>query len=262
MKQRTGNVIIPRLRDGLIGIAIACLTVGLIWLAMIVGSRPDSQIMRFLESPGVVSDSLVESLRKTARQEDVPEAPLVKVARDFALYLNPPVKPDPALSSPKLEVAAMTTAVEVAPAVSSPKFELHGISYHSLRPEESMALVWLPDVGRKWVRQGTQLGHVIIEQITSSSILYRDGQASHEMALDLELASTRFARVGSGMPSAGLNSSSRITTSAASAPLKRPSLPPRIAVTDSSRFAGVPHGQTVTRPSRQKASPRDPKLRP
>jgi hypothetical protein len=37
-------------------------------------------------------------------------------------------------------------APEVRPAHPSAKFKLHGISYRSSRPEDSMALVWEPDV--------------------------------------------------------------------------------------------------------------------
>ncbi len=46
-----------------------------------------------------------------------------------------------------------------------------------------MALVCEPGSGRRWVRPGSQLGHIVIEQIRADSIIYDDGQSTHQMAL-------------------------------------------------------------------------------
>ncbi len=254
MKLRIANRI-RGVREGLICIVIAGVTGGVFWLAWTLGSQQDPEVTRFLESPGAVSRYSAAPLQNSDKREGISETPLVKVAKDLARLLEPPPKPAPTPSPPKTEVAAVTVA-DVKPAASTPKFELHGISYHSLRPEESMALVWLPDVGRKWVRQGTQLGHITIEQITSGSVLYRDGQISHEMALDLDRASAMVAQAFNNPPRpVASDAANRITARSTPVPPKRPMLPPRSTITDNARFAGAPHSQTVTKQGRQKSSP-------
>lgn len=110
--------------------------------------------------------------------------PLLRQAQIFAQYLNPPIPP-------RQEVAALTSEphtvpappVEVRPPSTTTQFELHGISYHPLRPEESMALIWEPGNGRQWVRRGDRLGHCTIAEIRSASIVYYSGEQRAEISL-------------------------------------------------------------------------------
>jgi hypothetical protein len=129
-------------------------------------------------------------------QDDrVRESPLVRQARALALYLNPPAPVKQIAKRPDLHDEGGTTQTPRAkPASSAPKFELHGISYHRSRPERSMALVWEPAGGRRWVRQGTQFGHIVIEEITGDSIVYRDGRQKRQMALASAETLRRYAR--------------------------------------------------------------------
>jgi len=57
-----------------------------------------------------------------------------------------------------------------------------------------MALVWEPGSGHQWVKQGTKLGHFVVEQVKSTSIVYRDGQGTHEMAFVRGQTTTSVAR--------------------------------------------------------------------
>jgi hypothetical protein len=157
------------------------------------GSRADPHAEQILAS------SVIERYRQAGgngTQDDRHQtSPLVQQAQAFALYLNPPSPPKRNLTASLPEKQGIITPVpEVRPPSSSPKFELRGISYYRSRPAESMALVWEPGSGHRWVKQGTQLGHFFVEQVNSRSILYRDGQRTHEMALELGETLATFAR--------------------------------------------------------------------
>lgn len=140
------------------------------------------------------AELLDHSRSEAASQAKASDAPLIKAAKDLALYLSPPPKPKPARKSSVEARIAAVPALEAGPETPSPKFELHGISYHRSRPEASMAMVWMPDTGRRWVRQGTRVGHIVIEQIEPDRIVYRGGETRREMALDMDKASETFAQ--------------------------------------------------------------------
>lgn len=154
------------------------------------GSEPE--IGQILSSP-----SVVEMFKQTGGHGEKngrkSVSPLIEQAQAFALYLNPPPAPK---RNPKhsLEEKQNLVTKDVRPAKSSPKFELHGISYYRSKPEESMALVWEPGSGHRWVKQGAKLGHLVVEQVNRASILYRDGEETHEMAFEPGQASVMFAR--------------------------------------------------------------------
>ena len=133
----------------------------------------------------------------TQRQKNIQEvsSPLMQQAEAFALYLNPPAltKPESKPSPVKKKQVAIQRP-DVRPVQLSPKFELHGISYYRSKPEVSMALVWEPGSGCRWIKQGAKLGHFVVEQVKSTSIVYRDGQRTHEMAFVPGQTTTRVAR--------------------------------------------------------------------
>jgi len=176
---KKGKTTLTPIARRMVCIAAIALVAGFaIWLAVVLGSRPDSEMERFLMSPSPLNEKLQKSLRDAAAASEIPDTPLVKAAREFALCLNPPAKPKPGAPATGKGIA-VASAPQVQPAATSPKFALHGISYHRSKPAESMALVCEPDGGRRWVRQGAQLGHIVIEKIGSSSIVYHEGQESH-----------------------------------------------------------------------------------
>lgn len=142
--------------------------------------------------------SIVERFRQNGRNNKMASqptvSPLVRRAEAFASYLSPP--PVPArISKPAPPVRKTITkrAPSLKSTTLSAKFELHGISYYRSKPEQSMALVWEPGSGYRWIRQGAKLGHFIVEQIKSTSIVYRDAQRTHEMAYALDQITTRVA---------------------------------------------------------------------
>jgi hypothetical protein len=141
----------------------------------------------------ITTVSLAQSLERSrggTQETRRAVSPLVEQAERFAAYLNPPA-PAPAQER---EDAVAKPAPKVAPANPSPKFELHGISYNRTRPEESMAMIWLPDGGQRWVRRGDQVGHFVIERIGGDSILYRSGDTTLEVALNLDARPQTLAR--------------------------------------------------------------------
>jgi hypothetical protein len=97
----------------------------------------------------------------------------------FACYLNPP-PPPPAQASPAVARSASQPA---PPAPVTPKFNLVGTSFYATRPELSLALIDEPGKGFNWVRQGSSVGHLTIEQIKDGSITIKDSQGSSEMAV-------------------------------------------------------------------------------
>jgi len=83
-------------------------------------------------------------------------SPLVKQAEAFALYLNPPPKP---------QTEPSASRGELRPKTVTPKFKLVGTSRHELQPDLSLALIDEPGKGLHWVRPSSKVGHLIIEQI-------------------------------------------------------------------------------------------------
>ncbi|UCD52922.1 MAG: hypothetical protein JSW27_09830 [Phycisphaerales bacterium] len=143
-------------------------------------------------SADILALSVIERFKQEGGRKDqsgAPLSPLVQQAQLLATYLNPPPAPKPktaASPAEEKENRAVALAPEIKPANMSPKFKLHGISYRPSRPEDSMALIWEAGAGHRWVREGTQLGHVTIVEIDGDSVLYTDGTNTLAMALDLK----------------------------------------------------------------------------
>ena len=143
--------------------------------------KVDREIEEFLNRPGAVERFRAQGSGSESRPAEV--SALVVQAEAYARLLDPPRKaetlPAPApASSPALAVPV------VRPAAPSAVFRLDGISYHRSRPEESMALVWEPAGGRRWLRQGDRLGHFVVHEIHADKIVYRAGGNLREMAVE------------------------------------------------------------------------------
>jgi hypothetical protein len=127
-------------------------------LPAVFGVRSDEGAEQFLSSPGAI-----ENFRKAKGQKGVKSesqvSPLVKAAEAFALYLNPP--------KPKAPPPRATREKPGSPprprAPVSAKFSLIGTSYYASRPELSLALIDEPGEGFRWVRQSSDVGHLVIE---------------------------------------------------------------------------------------------------
>ena len=149
-------------------LAAAAVTVAR-WL----GARPDRRIEQLLASPGVLERMASELEGRHAGQANESRPPLVVQAEALATYLSPPASPKRAASSPP-PARPRPSPAEAKPGVAAPSLRLVGISYYRSNPAESRALIWEPAGGHRWVRQGTQLGPIVIERINPGSILCRD----------------------------------------------------------------------------------------
>jgi hypothetical protein len=144
----------------------------------------DQQIGEFLACSA--AEKLNQSQRDHAKERREQLSPLVRQAQILAAYLNPPVSPKRERAArPEEETRVVAQSPEITPAATSPKFKLQGISYRPSKPKASMALIWEPDGRRRWVKEGTQLGHVTIVEINSDSVLYADGGDTQTMAVDI-----------------------------------------------------------------------------
>lgn len=158
------------------------------------------------EPPGDVEGlSIVERWREAndTCQSVEQDVPLVEQAKEFGSYLNPPPPPPPKPMFPVQTVAGQVSIPRNTPTMNppapTPKFRLHGISYCSLRPEKSMALISEPGgVGecRRWVKEGTQLGHFTVQEIRPGAIVCRSlsGELVREMAVEHEPARASLVR--------------------------------------------------------------------
>jgi hypothetical protein len=113
-------------------------------------------------------------------------SPLVRQAEAFALYLNPP-QPPKSKEAPAPRRNLEQTNPVAKPAKLTPKFTVMGTSYYRSRPEESMALVSEPGSEPHWVKQGTHLGHFVVEKIERGTIVYQDGDRLLEMAVNTKV---------------------------------------------------------------------------
>lgn len=141
------------------------------------GFRGDKQTEQFLNSAGVIEKF------KEARGDKIENgqreiSPLVKQAEAFALYLNPPPKPKAEPSIPITKKAARPAGPVAA------KFRLIGTSRHVVQPELSLALIDEPGKGLYWVRQASQIGHLIVEQVRDGLIVVRDGKNTFELVAE------------------------------------------------------------------------------
>lgn len=136
----------------------------------------DEQIEQFLDSAGIMEEfDGARGDRVGNSQQEV--SPLVKQAELFALYLDPPPKP-------QMESSAPRTDKPRPPRPVSPKFKLVGTSYYTLHPESSLALIDEPGKGLRWVKQSAEVGHLIIEQIKDGLVVVRDGESTFEMVAE------------------------------------------------------------------------------
>jgi hypothetical protein len=159
-------------------IIVAVLTTVLVVASPVVlGSQNDKDIEEFLKLPGVV-----EELKKAGGEKitktDGQISPLVKQAKSFALYLDPPPKPQAKPKSTK-KYKPKTKPKPAGPVTS--KFKLIGTSFYESHPELSFALIDEPGEGFQWLRQSSSVGHLVIEEIKDGLIVIRDGKRTYEL---------------------------------------------------------------------------------
>jgi len=157
-------------------ITAALLAAAFLIFPAVFGARGDRAIEEFLKSPGAI-----EQFQRAKGDEASGEgqvSPLVKQARAFALYLDPP-PPKPAKAAPRPSKPRQAPQ----PKVTSPKFKLVGTSFYALHPDLSLAMIDEPGKGIRWVRQSERVGHLVIERIKDGLVVVKDGGRTFEVAV-------------------------------------------------------------------------------
>jgi len=157
------------------GIFAAILAAVFFFLPVLFGVGADSRIEEFLSEPGAIEE-FNKARNKSIGGVAAETSPLVKEALAFASYLSPP-----AAVSRNIPSSSARAADIPRPTTVSAKFTLIGTSYYPLCPEKSMVLIEQPAEGLHWVRQSSQVGHLVIEQVTDGRVLVRDGERTFEL---------------------------------------------------------------------------------
>lgn len=157
---------------------VAAVLAGILFVFPVVfGVRSDQQTEQFLNSAGAIA-RFRETTGNKEKVSGKEVSPLVKQAEAFAPYLNPPPKPNPVAQTPSL-------APEIRPPVPvSAKFTLVGTSCYPSRPEMSLAFIDEPGKGLHWVRQSSEVGHLVIEQVKDGSVVVRDRDRTFEIVAE------------------------------------------------------------------------------
>ena len=155
---------------------VAAVLAGILFIfPVIFGVRSDPQIEQLLSSASVI-EKFKEAAGNKAKVSENQVSPLAKQADAFALYLNPP--------APKVVQTAPAATAPKPMAPVTPKFTLVGISCHESNPELSLAFIDEPGKGLHWVRQSSEVGHLIIEQIKNDAVVVRDRDKTFEIAVE------------------------------------------------------------------------------
>ena len=162
-------------------IIAAFLAVGLLAFPVVYGNWGDEEIEKFLKSPGAIEKFNKAKGAKVKTGNQV--SPLVKQATLFALIIDPPPRiPDTKRARPPQVVRKVTSIPE--PPRQSVKFKLIGTSYYASRPELSLAYIDEPGKGLHWVRQGSKVAHLLIEEVQDGSVVVKDRETTVTLAAE------------------------------------------------------------------------------
>lgn len=161
-------------------IIAAIAATGLLVLPAVYGVRSNPKIEELLKSPGVV-EKFTSAKGQRASKDQIQNSPLVKQAVDLGRYFNPPPPPKP---EPNTQPSGPSQPAPPVPVTA--KFDLVATSYFASHPEQSFVLIDEPGKGQHWVKQGSTVGHLIIETVKDGSIVLRDGQRTSEMTVKVQ----------------------------------------------------------------------------
>ncbi len=158
---------------------IAVILAGVLFVFPVVfGVRSDEFINEFLGSPGA-REKFEKAASSKAQNTQERASPLVQQAEAFALYLNPPKSGMAA--GPK-----EPKAIGLVPNMPSvgPRFKVFGTSYCQNNPELSLALIDEPGRGRRWVRQSSTVGHLVIDQVKDGIVVVKSNEETYELPVE------------------------------------------------------------------------------
>jgi len=133
-----------------------------------------------------IVEKFIQASGRSEKSSQKMLSPLVREAKAFALYLNPP-QPPKSKEAPVSGRSLKLTISSEEPEKPKPKFRLVATCYYRSKPEESMALVSEPGSGLRWVKQGARLGHFVVEKVMRGMFVYQDGNQLREMAIDTKV---------------------------------------------------------------------------
>jgi len=168
----------------ILGICAMLATGGVFGLWWSERGKVDREIAEFLSRPGAVERFGTQGGESGVHPAEV--SPLVAQAEAYARLVDPPKSPE----KPALAVSVASSAppaLAVRPAAPLVRFRLYATSYYPNEPKRSMALIsesGAPEGNERWVKEGTQLGHFVIQEIRRGMIVYRDGDNLREMAVE------------------------------------------------------------------------------
>ncbi len=168
----------------ILGLCMLFAAGGILALSVLLWRRDDPRLGEIRNWPNAIETFQTGGSRADDPSRERP--PLVVQAEAFALLLNPPKSPEtpPALTlagSPKPALPA------IRPPAPSANFKVRATSYYPNQREKSMALIaeaGAAEGSERWVKEGSQLGHFVIQEIRRGSITYRDGNNVREMMVE------------------------------------------------------------------------------
>lgn len=155
----------------------AYLLIQALGLGSLIGleEQTDEAVMATLTAPGVVERfQASRGGRSTSVADETP--PLVRNAEIFASIINPPPPLEPVEKAPP-----KTGPIRPQPPRTTPKFTLVGTASAF---SESFAYIRLDDGTYQWVRQGDEIGHLVVKEIKPGSIVCWEGDAEVEMVVE------------------------------------------------------------------------------
>jgi len=148
--------------------------------SVVFGVHKDAEVEAFLKSPSI-KDKFTQTMGGAVKRPGDQSSPLVENAQRFASIMNPP-KPVAPERPPAPTTPVVTKAVE--PASVSAKFRVLGTSYYDANPKMSLVFIDEPGKGLHWVRQGSDIMHLTIEEVKDGRIVVRDAQGTSEMVAE------------------------------------------------------------------------------
>ena len=142
----------------------------------------DVDIENFLAKETVVEKFKKEN-KKTDKSNKDQVFPLVKQAMSFALYLDPPPPPEKKVPAGEKAKAKKNKKIPKQPPAVSSKFKLVATAVGTSPLSQSWALISEDGAGLKWVKQGSTVGHAVIEKVTEGAIAVKDGSRKYELTV-------------------------------------------------------------------------------
>jgi hypothetical protein len=161
---------------------------GVFALSVSAWRHDDPALDEIRSRPGAIESFKASGRRAVDGTEERP--PLLVQAEAFGRFLKPEKDGKPQRTQRVAEenrIERVGGQPPVRPAAPSMSFTLRATSYYPSRPEKSRALIAEIGAGagtEHWVKQGTALGHFVVQEIRRGSITYRDGEQVREMVVE------------------------------------------------------------------------------